>query len=188
MTQVFDTGTPASGADLRHALGALLATGTAYLAGLPDSVFFAPQGSAWPPADHVRHLHRSATPVALALTLPRWLLAIRFGRGAGQSRSFAEMREVYRAALARGAKAGRFAPAPEGVPADPAARRNEIMNDWARATVGLQNAVARWPEKALDRQPLPHPVLGPLTVREMLAFTVYHTAHHLGRVAERAGD
>jgi hypothetical protein len=28
--------------------------------------------------------------------------------------------------------------------------------------------------------------MGRLTVRGMLAFTVYHTAHHLRRVAERA--
>jgi hypothetical protein len=61
------------------------------------------------------------------------------------------------------------------------------MNGWTRTTVELQNAIRRWPESALDGQLLPHPLLGPLTVREMRAFTVYHTAHHLQRVAERAG-
>ena len=37
----------------------------------------------------------------------------------------------------------------------------------------------RWPEPSLDRYQLLHPLLGRLTVREMLEFSVYHHAHHL---------
>ena len=60
------------------------------------------------------------------------------------------------------------------------------MARWSAATVNLCNQVARWNEADLDRYRMPHPLLGLLTVREMLQFTVYHTAHHLSRVAERA--
>jgi hypothetical protein len=184
----FATGTPATGADVGHALGALLASGTAYLSTLPDPVFFAPQGAAWSPAGHIRHLHGSAEPLVLALRLPRWMLGLRFGHHMGASRSFDEIREVYRGHLAKGADAGRFTPSAEPPPANMAARRAEIMREWSVATTGLQNALGRWPEVALDRHRLPHPILGLLTVREMLSFTVYHTAHHLRRIAERAGD
>jgi hypothetical protein len=97
------------------------------------------------------------------------------------------MRDTYLAALAGGAQAGRFAPRPRPPGADPSTRRLEIMARWTGAVVALQNEIGRWPEKALDRYRLPHPLLGPLTVREMLALSVYHTAHHLRRVAERAG-
>ncbi len=188
MTPAFETGQPHTGAELQQGLGTLLAAGTAYLATLPDDRFFAPQGAAWSPAEHVRHLVKSATPLAAGLRLPRWMLTLRFGRGRGTSRSLAQLREVYAAALAAGGTAGRFTPSPQPLPADPAGRRREIMADWARATVDLQQAAARWPEEALDRHQLPHPLLGPLTAREMLAFTVLHTAHHLRRVAERAGS
>ena len=187
MTPAFETGMPNTGTDLGNALGALLASGTAYLATLPDSAFFAAQGAAWSPAEHVRHLRKATTPLVSALKLPRWVLGLRFGRHHGGSRSFNEMREVYRAQLANGARAGRFTPSAELPPGNPAARRAEIMTMWTAATVDLQNALRRWPEAALDRQRLPHPILGLLTVREMLAFTVYHTAHHLRRIAERAG-
>jgi hypothetical protein len=187
MTPAFETGSPRTGTDLANALGALLASGTAYLATLPDTVFFAPQGDAWSPAEHVRHLQGSSAPLVLALRIPRWMLGLRFGKHRGDSRSFAEMREIYRTRLAQGAGAGRFTPVTEPPPANPAARRAEIMTMWTAATVDLQNAVGRWPDTALDRQRLPHPILGLLTVREMLAFTVYHTAHHLRRIAERAG-
>jgi hypothetical protein len=36
-----------------------------------------------------------------------------------------------------------------------------------------------WDEARAARACLPHPLLGPLTIREMAAFTVYHTVHHL---------
>lgn len=186
MIPSFESGAPRTGPDLHTALGTVLAQGTAYLATMPLDRFFAPQGSAWSPADHVRHLEAASSPLVLALRLPRWLLALRFGRSRGKSRPYAEMREVYLARLAAGAGAGRFTPRPEVMPADPGARRAEIINAWTRVTIELQHALSRWPEDALDRGLLPHPLLGRLTVREMLEFTLYHSAHHLRRVAERA--
>jgi DinB superfamily len=188
MPSEFETGTPTTGLELGLGLGRLIASGTAYLSTIPDRQFFAPQGGAWSPADHVRHLTMSSAPLVLALKLPRWALALRFGRGTGRSRTFTEMRTAYRQRLTEGGQAGRFAPSPRPVPADTGAGRLGIMKGWTRTTVELQNAIRRWSEPALDGQLLPHPLLGPLTVREMLAFTVYHTAHHLQRVAERAGS
>jgi hypothetical protein len=186
MLPSFDTGAPVSGPDLGNTLGALLASGSAYLGTLSDSAFFTPQGSAWSPAEHVRHLRASSAPLVLALKLPRWVLTLRFGRAKSPSRSFTAIRDRYRETLAAGGQAGRFAPSREQPPGDPRARRLEIMNGWVAATVELQNAIGKWPEAALDQHLLPHPLLGTLTVREMLDFTVYHTAHHLRRVAERA--
>jgi len=184
---MFDTGEPHSGRELAEALGRLVAEGASLVARWPDTAFFARQGSYWSPAEHIRHLRKSSSPLVLALGLPRIVLGLRFGRHHGPSRSFNEMRRVYLGALSAGGLAGRFTPSPEPVPGDPAARRLEIMNAWTGITVSLGNAIARWDEPALDRYRLPHPLLGKLTVREMLHFTVYHTAHHLSRVAERAG-
>ena len=39
--------------------------------------------------------------------------------------------------------------------------------------------LGNWSEKDLDKYKLPHPLLGKLTVREMLFFTIYHNEHHL---------
>ncbi|HTS87217.1 MAG TPA: DinB family protein [Gemmatimonadales bacterium] len=183
----FDPGVPLSGPDHSRALGALLGAGTGYLARFDDTRFFAPQGTAWSPAIHVRHLRKTTQPFTLALGLPRWPLALCFGRGSGVSRSYEAIRETYRATLAGGLQAGLFTPRPEATPVVPALRRQEIMAGWAAATVAVQHALTRWSEAALDRYRLPHPVLGSLTVQEMASFTVYHTSHHLRRIAERAG-
>jgi len=179
------TPSPRSGPQLGEALGGALAAGSTQLLPVSDEAFFAPQGSAWSPAEHIRHLTKSARPLVMALGLPRWILRLRFGRPRAPSRSFEEMKRIYLGQLAAGATAGRYTPRPEGLPADPPARRRQIMDAWARVTVELQNAIRRWPEAALDDCLLPHPVLGLLTVREMLSFTVYHTSHHLGRITER---
>jgi hypothetical protein len=182
----FNTGEPETVKQLSQALNSLVAEGFAFLAPMPDPRFFAPQGEAWSPAEHIRHLRKSSAPLVIALKIPRFLLRMRFGSHPGPSRSFTQIREVYRGDLAAGAKAGRFTPHPEAQPASASDRRREIMNAWTAVTVELTGVMAGWSEPDLDRHQLPHPILGTLTVREMLAFTVYHTAHHLRRIEERA--
>jgi hypothetical protein len=49
----------------------------------------------------------------------------------------------------------------------------------------LWKAVDSWREADLDRYRLPHPLLGKLTLREMLFFTLYHNYHHVRNVAKR---
>jgi len=182
---MFEPGEPHSGPEHRAAMTQLVARGHEYLDALALETFFARQGDRWSPAEHIRHLRKATAPVARALRIPAWLLRIRFGRGAGTSRDFRTLWETYRGALARGGQAGRFAPSLEPAPADPAGRRAAIMGAWDSAVRALDAASTRWSEPALDRTALPHPLLGPLTVREMLAFTVFHTSHHLALIANR---
>lgn len=182
---MFDPGEPASGTQLRSAMRRVVTEGHEYLRALPNQAFFAPQGDRWSPAEHIRHLRKSTAPVAQALRVPAWLLRLRFGQGAGSSRDYPTLRDAYLGMLAQGGQAGKFAPSPEPAPADPGARRAAIMDAWDTAVVALENASARWSEASLERAWLPHPLLGLLTVREMLEFTVYHTSHHLALVASR---
>jgi hypothetical protein len=182
----FETGDPQSLTELSQTLSRLVTEGTAYLAVMPDLSFFAQQGPAWSPADHVRHLQMSSAPLVLGLKLPQFMLRLRFGSHSGPSRSFPELRNLYLAALTAGAKAGKYTPESERPGSSPTDRRHQIMNAWTGVTVELTNAMAEWKDSELDRHQLPHPILGTLTVREMLFFTVYHTAHHLRRIRERA--
>lgn len=189
MTTRLDTGEPTSGPEIVAAMTRLHAESEAYLAAIPAAEFAAPQGEKWSPADHARHLARSTYPLVGALGLPKLLLGLRFGRGASASRRFAELRELYRTTLREtGATAGRFAPTPQAAPPDAAAAeafQREVLARWRGAVTGLTRRVPGWSEAALDRYRLPHPLLGKLTVREMLFFTVYHNAHHLDQVASR---
>lgn len=59
-----------------------------------------------------------------------------------------------------------------------------LMAAHAEAVDRFAAAIGDWPERALDRYRLPHPLLGKLTVREMAQFTLLHNVHHVA-VAER---
>ncbi|WP_145979260.1 DinB family protein [Gemmatimonas phototrophica] len=174
-----------SGSDIRTALHALHRESVAYWDALNTATFLAPIGTAWSPAENVRHLTKSMRAVTQGLQLPRVVLLVAFGRATAPSRPYAAVREVYRARLAQGASAGRFAPRPHAAPSNPEDARARTMAAHAAAVASLCDAVERWPERALDARRLPHPLLGRLTVREMLFFTLYHNRHHLENVQRR---
>ncbi|MBL8112179.1 MAG: DinB family protein [Acidobacteria bacterium] len=184
-----ETGSPRTGGEIIAALSRLQSQSEELVDALGLEVFFAPQGSHWSPRDHVRHLTKSVRPVARALGLPKPALFVLFGPALRPSRPFDEMVTVYRAKLAAGATAGRFTPSTQEVPpveSEREAARAKVCASWRETAHGLAAAAAKWDERALDRYRLPHPLLGKLTVREMLFFTLYHNAHHLRIVDERS--
>jgi len=173
---------PRSGADIRAALEEVHQGSVAYWATFSDAEFFTPFGLAWAPAMHVRHLSKSIRAVHQGLRLPPFLVRWVFGRAGAASRDYDSVVTVYRARLAQGASAGRFAPSAKPPAADPAAERARIMRVHASTLQALIARSAQWSESDLDAATLPHPLLGPLTVREMLFFTVYHNTHHVANV------
>ena len=167
------------------ALHSLHAESGEYWSTFDTPTFLSPLGTAWSPAENVRHLTKSMRAVTTGLRVPGLLLLLAYRGGPGRSRTSLEVRDVYLARLALGASAGRFTPEPRQAPPDPAAERARIMDYHARAVDGLSAAIGRWNERALDRRRLPHPLLGALTVREMLLFTLYHNRHHVENVRRR---
>jgi hypothetical protein len=181
---------PRTRTEILEALGHVQAEVASYFGSL-GAEFNQRTGDAWTPAEHLKHLVTSVNAVARGLAAPKLLLRLRFGRARAPSRSYAQVREAYRAALAAGGKAsGAFVPPPEVVPAEDAGRRRaEILARWDRANVRLRGALERWTEPQLDRILMPHPLLGRLTTREMLFFTLYHNQHHVTAAQRRlAGE
>lgn len=153
---------------------------------LSPQVFVAAQGEFWSPADHMRHLIRSNRPLAVALGAPKIMLRFRFGKSGGPSRAYEQVVEQYHQALKDGAQArGRYLPSPRQGDDDDAGWQALIMGRWQDVGRDLQKLYGKWNDKHLDRLQLPHPVIGNLTVREMLYFTLYHNHHHARRVFER---
>ncbi|HUF11804.1 MAG TPA: DinB family protein [Longimicrobiales bacterium] len=152
------------------------------------ATFFAPQMEdgtlRWSPAEQVRHLTKSTYPLARAYGLPRFLLLLRFGLSLRPSAGYVELDARYTRLLESRPDSGRYAPRPEQRRDDE--RRAEIMAHWRDAISRLSQAAGTWSERALDRFRLPHPLLGHLTTREMLFFTVFHTSHHGRQMARRA--
>jgi hypothetical protein len=143
---------------------------------------------AWTPAEHLAHLNVVVSAVARGFGMPRWLLRLRFGRHRrGSSRSFPTLRDDYLARLGQGAGArGRFVPQREHLTEpEAAARQAELLARWQRVNQRLRLALQTWTEMDLDRIQLPHPLLGKITAREMVFFTIYHDQHHIAAAKRR---
>ena len=147
--------------------------------------FFAPMGEAWSPADHVRHLVKSNRPVALALGLPKVVLLLRFGFARRPSAPYSQLVARYHGELAAGLKAGRYAASPLPPERQTAEERQRSLANLDETAAAVARALGKWSERALDRLRIPHPAMGPLTVREMAFFTLYHNTHHVLGAARR---
>lgn len=182
---VQDPKEPSAGPEIARELRALQARSRDFWSSFSTGEFFHPLGDAWSPADNVRHLLKSNRPVLRALGLPKLLLAVRFGGALRPSRTYAEVRERYFTRLSEGVTAGRFTPRPLEDAEQTEEQRRSLLADLDQVAEHLAKAITGWREWQLDRLVLPHPVLGRLTVREMLFFTLYHNLHHVRNVERR---
>lgn len=144
-------------------------------------------GDAWTPAEHLLHLCTAVSAVARGFSINRWLLRLRFGRARSPSRRYLEVRDDYRERLSRGGRAtGPYVPDREDSADERIEeRRAAILARWGRVNSRLREAAERWSERELDRIRMPHPLLGMLSARELLFFTVYHNQHHVAAAKRR---
>jgi hypothetical protein len=176
---------PSSKEDILAQLRALHQASTAFWNEFSTAEFFAPVGTGWSPAGNVRHLNKAVQPLARALRLPHFLPRILFGKPGKPSRTFGELRDSYLTTLSKGGGAGSFAPEPEVSLDKSETARSKLMTKREELSQSLLTAIERWSDGDLDRYQFPHPLLGKLTVREMLFFTLYHNYHHPQSVSRR---
>lgn len=159
---------------------------TSYFDGLSDTDFFMQSENAWSPLENMQHLVLSVQPVAKAIKMPKSVLGMMFGRSQTPSRHYIQLKEIYLDKLVKGATAtSRFIPKDNGKKTPPEVQRTKVMEDWRKAAGQLSAALGKWKEEDLDRFLLPHPILGKISVREMLLFTLYHNIHHTISVQKR---
>lgn len=145
---------------------------------LSDKLFWERKDGKWSVADVLQHLYLSTRPVARLMNGPREVLA-QWGPAETPSRSYEEIADAYKRVLAGGVKA------PDVVSprsADMDVEKQTVVDRFAGAYQSTVDAINHWSEQELDSYRMPHPVLGLLTVREMLCFTSIHTRHHLDRL------
>jgi hypothetical protein len=140
---------------------------------LPKEQWQVSYNGKWSAAQQLDHIVRSVSPVRLALSLPAFLLKLVFGKANRKSRSYDELVAKYHEKLKAGGRAsGRFVPPPK-------INSVEILSTKLNeVTHSLATKIDSFSEEQLDLLILPHPLLGKLTFREMLYFTIYHVQHH----------
>ena len=158
---------------------------TTWFTDIPADTFFTRHGEVWSASDNVDHLIKSHKPIAKALRLPKFTLQAMFGKPEKPSVTYEELCQIYRIELAKGAQAsGRYLPYQENPDANAEEKKQELLDQWSKASADLVSIAEKWNENDLDGYLLPHPLIGKLTIREMLFFTIYHNLRH----ASQEGD
>ncbi len=141
---------------------------------MEEDAFFAHiEPGKWSAAENVHHLLLAVRPLLLAFALPHWALRL-FGKPSRASLSYEEVVTLYQEKLRMGAKAS--------LPYIPSRKnqgnKEKQMEKMLTGYKRLQINLKPWPDALLDRYFLPHPILGRITLREMICFTIYHIQHH----------
>lgn len=148
---------------------------TAYIQSLPDDVFEISRNGKWTPGQHLDHIRRSVQPLAQGFRLPKWLFKMIFGRSNRPGRTYDELVKKYTQKLQEGGRAsGRF------IPKDISpANKKKLISALNTDIQSLTRKLNKFSESELENIVLPHPLLGKLTIKEMMYFTIYHAEHHL---------
>ena len=179
MTQL---GSPFTKQEITTAFGMEVTAVHNFFAAIDEDHFFAAPDGVWSPADNLVHLIKSCSPVIMALNLPKTILRIRFGWVNQASRTLAQVQDTYvNDALANGGQAGGSF-LPEVTDDHSPAHKVRILTKWQEKGAAFQPALAKWSDAALDSYSLSHPLLGKMTVCEIMFFTLYHNLHHVNDV------
>ncbi|MES2774488.1 MAG: DinB family protein [Bacteroidota bacterium] len=145
-----------------------------YLAQLSNEDFVAERNGKWTAGQHLDHIIRSVKPLNRGLALPGFLLKIIFGKANRPSKTYDELVAKYKRKLSEGGKAtAAFIPPPIAV-----AQKEQLLKELNVRADKLCRQVNGFSETQLDQLIAPHPLLGKVTLREMLYFTAYHVQHH----------
>lgn len=161
-----------SGTDIQATWQAVLEETTAYFEAVPNEEFVKSQGEKWSIAENLDHLFLSVKAITGGLKMPK--IALRaIGKPNRPSRTYEGLVKRYHQKLE--------VANPSSNPYSSKAVKSqaELVNDWQSIGQKFYDRVGQWSEKDLESYLMPHPLLGKLTIREMLMFNIYHTLHHL---------
>jgi hypothetical protein len=154
---------------------------------LNDNDFIFSSNGKWTAGRQLDHIYRSVKALEKGLRLPKFIIKLFIGKANRPSKSYEALVTKYKSKLEQGGRArGQFIPGD----AEPA-QKIKLGEKLSRTINSLCKKVNAYNEEQLDYYILPHPLLGKLTLREMLYFTIYHVEHHqhlvlvnLGRTPE----
>jgi hypothetical protein len=150
------------------------------LEGLDEHAFLLAAEGKWSAGKQLDHMIKSVAPLNMAMGLPQFIPALLFGKANRPSKTYEELVAKYQSKLAAGGKA----PAQFEPPFVPFEAKTKLINRLNKLVKSLCKKINQRSDADLDKNILPHPLLGKLTLREMLYFTAYHAAHHQASIEQ----
>jgi hypothetical protein len=128
----------------------------------------------WSAGQDLMHLIKVLRIVNIGFTLPKPILHLLFGINKKESRSFEDLRQVYKNALEGGAKAPTiYIPKPVSH-----TEKDSLIQKYASLNKSFIDKLNNHTSFELDSYRLPHPILGKISLGELASFTSFHTSHH----------
>ena len=144
-----------------------------YINRLSKESFLARFEEKWSAGQQVEHLIKSAEPLAKVLGAKDFILS-KFGTIDRPVLTYVELIKKYKLALQEGGKApSQFLP--DEVSFAQRAPLSETLTQYVETII---EQLKIYTDEELDSLVLIHPLLGMLTIREMLQFMTYHVGHH----------
>jgi hypothetical protein len=128
----------------------------------------------WSAGQDLMHLIKVLQIVNIGFTLPKPILRLVFGINKKESRSFEDLRQVYKNALEGGAKAPTIY-IPKLVSHT---EKDSLIQKYASLNKSFIDKLNNHTSFELDSYRLPHPILGKISLGELASFTSFHTSHH----------
>lgn len=144
-----------------------------------EELFFQNFNNKWSVAENSVHLILSVKPINMVLSLPRFTLCL-FGKLNRATMNYDDVVKKYLEALLQGAVAKN-----DYIPKKKKLSKVVVLQELKEYYDILCIKIEKWDESDLDKYLLPHPIIGKITVREMLYFTIYHIEHHTKAITKK---
>ena len=134
-----------------------------------------PEGK-WTTGQQTLHLLQSIIPLNNALSLPKFLLRLKFGKANRPVRSYDA---IVKRSLERLEKTkGKTFKGSRKMKVPTLEDKQYILNRLQTEEKKLQYKTRRISDQNLDTVILPHPLMGKMPVREIIMWTAHHVDHH----------
>ncbi len=137
----------------------------------------------WKAGQHLIHLVQSTIPLVKAFSYPSFIIKWKFGVSIREGRSYDEVVSRYHEKLHN---AGNIvSPFSANMPDPSFVEFEKWSNQFSTLNNSLIKKTMTIKDAKLDSLLLPHPLMGKMTLREILMWNAYHTEHHTNVLKEK---
>ena len=130
----------------------------------------------WTTGQQIQHLTDSLQLLNNALSYPKFLLKYKFGTCNREPRDYNTVSKKYQQKLSENQdRAKKFN---QNLKKPLEKERENLLNKLQIQNKKLQYKTNKLKDKHLDSLVIPHPLMGKMTIREIVMWTAHHTEHH----------
>lgn len=128
----------------------------------------------WSAGQQLEHIVMCVKPLVQVYGMPKSIIEQNFGKVNRPNKTYQELLDEYKGKLKEGGKAPtQYVPEKES-----STQRDSLIETLQDLIEKLNSKVDVFEEEELESLVIPHPLLGIITLKEMLYNAIYHVQHH----------